>query len=106
VPNKATQTPQIGPEESGNIVTSHKQVVEALLRFHGIHEGVWGLFVRFGLGAANIGAIAGEIVPAAVVPVVEIGLQKFKEVTNISVDAAEVNPKSAAPKKQEGRSRK
>jgi hypothetical protein len=30
--------------------------------------------------------------PAAVIPVLEIGLQKFEKETNISVDAAKVNP--------------
>ena len=80
-------------EKSEMIVTSHKKVVEALLKFNGIHEGTWGLFVRFGLGASNIGENEQQLTPAAIIPVVEIGLQRFKNETNISVDAAKVNPK-------------
>jgi hypothetical protein len=33
------------------------------------------------------------MMPAAVVPVLEIGLQKFEAESNIAVDAAKVNPK-------------
>jgi hypothetical protein len=97
VPDLTTDTPQPIAAESQNIVTSHKQVVEALLKYHGIHDGVWGLYVRFGLGATNIGQNEQQLNPAAVVPVVEIGLQKFKSETNISVDAAKVNPKREKP---------
>jgi hypothetical protein len=41
--------------ESTQIIFSHKEVVEALLKQHGIHEGIWGLFIRFGISATNIG---------------------------------------------------
>lgn len=78
------------------IVTSHKQVVEALLKLHNIHEGIWGLYIRFGIAATNAGANEQELMPAAIVPVMEIGLQKFDKETNISVDAAKVNPRSQA----------
>jgi hypothetical protein len=77
------------------IVTSHKQVVEALVKLHNLHDGIWGLFIRFGIGAANAGENEQQLLPAAIVPVVEIGLQKFDRETNISVDAAKVNPRSA-----------
>jgi hypothetical protein len=76
------------------IVTSHKQVVEAMLKFHNINEGIWGLFIRFGIGASNAGENEQQLLPAAIVPVMEIGLQKFDKETNISVDAAKVNPRS------------
>ena len=41
--------------EVANIVFSYKEVVIALLKAHNIHEGIWALFVRFGLNAANVG---------------------------------------------------
>ena len=58
----------------------------------GIHSGIWGLAVKFGIGAINAGPNDNELLPAAIVPVMEIGLQKFDKVNNLSVDAAVVNP--------------
>jgi hypothetical protein len=42
------------------------------------------------------------LLPAAIVPILEIGLQKFDKETNLSVNAAEVNPlkKSETPKRR------
>ena len=77
--------------ESTQIVFKH---VEALLRQQGIHEGIWGLYVRFGLAAANVGASQTDLVPAAIVPLLEIGLQKFDQENNLAVDAARVNPQT------------
>jgi len=74
---------------------SHKEVVEALLKQQGLHEGIWGLHVEFGIGAANVGPSPDDLNPAAIIPVVSIGLQKANELTSISVDASVVNPVSA-----------
>lgn len=71
---------------------TYKEVVEALLKQHGIHEGIWGLLVEFGLAAANIGPSKDSFTPAAVVGVKTIGIQRFTEEGNIAVDAARVNP--------------
>ncbi len=78
--------------EPTQIVFKHKEVVEALLKKQDIHEGIWGLFLRFGIQGLNIGMSADDLMPAAVVPVLEIGLQRFPEENNIAVDAAKVNP--------------
>jgi hypothetical protein len=79
--------------ETSQIVFSFKEVVTALVKEHDIHEGIWGLFVRFGLQASNIGETERDVRPAAIIPVVEIGLQKFEKENNISVDASKVNPR-------------
>lgn len=75
---------------------SHRELVEILVKQQGLHEGIWGLYVRFGLGASNVGESPAQLQPAAIIPVVEIGLQKFDRETGISVDAAKVNPKPQA----------
>ena len=80
--------------ESTQIVFTHKEVVEALLRKHGIHEGIWGLYIKFGIRGANVEGSLSDIHPAAIVPILEIGVQKFDAENNISVDAAKVNPNS------------
>jgi len=83
--------------EATQIAYKHRELVELMIKDRGLHEGIWGLFVRFGLGASNIGATEAEVQPAAIIPVLEIGLQKFDKENNISVDAARVNP--APPQK-------
>jgi hypothetical protein len=91
--------------DTAQIVFSHKEVVEALLKQEGIHAGIWGLFVKFGIGGANVGENAGSVNPAAIVPILELGLQRFQEETNISVDAAKVNPKDKATSAAAGKPR-
>ena len=71
---------------------SHKEVVEALIRKQSLHEGLWGLYVEFGIGAANAGPNKDDLNPTAIVPVLKIGLVRVSEKSNLSVDAGEVNP--------------
>ncbi len=79
--------------EISQIGFKHTEIVELMLKKMGIHEGIWALFIRFGIGASNVGPSESELNPAAIIPVLEIGLQKFEKETNVSVDAAKVNPK-------------
>lgn len=78
--------------EATQIVFKHKELAEILVKHQNIHDGIWGLFIRFGIGASNVGPSETDVNPTAIVPVLEIGLQKFEKESNISVDAAKVNP--------------
>jgi len=79
--------------ETKQIAFSHREVAEALIRYNDLHEGLWGIYIEFGLGAANVGPEqGGDVFPTALVPVKKIGLQRFEEPSNLAVDAAEVNP--------------
>jgi hypothetical protein len=69
---------------------SYKEVVELLVRKAEITEGIWGLQVRFGMQATNINQADGTLLPAAVVGILEIGLQKFDKLNNIAIDAGEL----------------
>jgi hypothetical protein len=86
---------------------SHKEVVEALIKQQGIHDGLWSLYIEFGIAAANMNmalqpagqAIAAPsdadaLTPAAIVPVVSIGLIRSANLNRLTVDAGEVNPPS------------
>jgi len=84
---------------STNIVFTYKEVVEALLRKQSMSSGIWGLYIKFGIGAANIVAAASDMQPTAIVPVLEIGLQPFEQVNNLSVDAATLVQKHTARRK-------
>jgi hypothetical protein len=79
--------------EASQISFSYKEVAEALVKKQGLHEGIWGVFVKFGLQATNIGPNESDLKPAAILGILEIGLQKLEKETNLSVDAAKVNPK-------------
>ncbi|MCA1728229.1 MAG: hypothetical protein LC751_02095 [Actinobacteria bacterium] len=77
------------------IFFSYREVAEALVKQEGIHEGWWGVYLEFGLTAANINAAPdADVTPAAIIPIQRIGLQRFEEANNLTVDAAEVNPAS------------
>lgn len=75
---------------------SHKELVVLLVKELKIHEGIWGLHVKFGLGATNAGPSESELMPAAILGVIGVGLQQFEKETNISVDASKENPKPTA----------
>jgi hypothetical protein len=79
--------------EIQQLTFTHKEVAEALVKKEGLHEGLWGIYIEFGLAAANInGPDEGSFMPAAIIPVVKIGIQRFTEANGLTVDASEVNP--------------
>lgn len=85
--------------EIKTLTLSHKEVVEALIKFQDIHEGIWQLYIEFGIAAANVGvgkdqAGKDQASPAAIVPVQKIGLHKVDEENPLSLDASKVNPAS------------
>jgi len=90
--------------EVRQVVFSHKEVVEALVRKQGLTEGIWGLYVEFGIGAANVGTSheQPDLLPAAIVPIVKIGLQRYESENNLAVDAATLTsaPGSAGARKK------
>jgi hypothetical protein len=82
--------------EVQNYIFTLKEIAGALVKQQGIHEGLWAIYVEFGIGAGHIpaGPNTQEIVPAAVVPIVKMGIQRAEQPTPLTVDAAEVNPKT------------
>jgi hypothetical protein len=78
--------------ETNQLMFSFKEIVTALVKAHGIHEGIWGLIVNFGINAQNVGPNENELRPSALIPILSIGLMKSDKETNLCVDAAKVNP--------------
>jgi hypothetical protein len=74
----------------------HQEVIEALIKKAGLHEGKWQLVMQFGLAGLNMGPSPGEVMPGAAVGVVSIGLQRAKPDSpeSLVADAAVVNPSS------------
>ena len=78
------------------ILVTYKDLAELMVKHKGVHEGLWGVYVRFGLRATNMPVQVEEqtsLMPAAILPILEIGIQPFGEATDLTVDAAIVNPK-------------
>jgi hypothetical protein len=88
------------PGEAAMYVFTHKELAEVLVKEKGIHDGLWGVYVKFTFGAANIADPSTAVLtPAAIAAVQEIGIQRFDQETNLTVDAAKVNPRPAQSKK-------
>jgi hypothetical protein len=86
--------------ETKTIAFSHKEVAEALVRYNDLHEGLWGLYIEFGLAAANVAPeTGGDLLPTAIIPIKKIGLMRFDEPNNLTVNASEANPPRTAKKK-------
>lgn len=87
--------------ETDRISFSYQEVVELLVKQKGIHEGIWAISFRFDLGAGNVAkqGEANSFIPAAIVPITEIGIQRVDELSNLTVDASKVNPQSNKKKK-------
>jgi len=86
--------------ETNSLTFTYKEVVEALIRYNNLHEGLWGLSIEFALAAANVAPEpGGDLLPTAIIPVKKIGLTRSNEINNLTVDAAEVNPTPKAKKK-------
>lgn len=81
---------------------SHQEVVEALIKQQGLHEGIWMLSMQFGIGAVNVANPDNhtELNPSAVVPVISIGLRKKDALNPLAVDASVVNPRQKSSKKK------
>lgn len=78
--------------EASRFMFTYKEVVAALIKEQNIHEGIWGLIAEFGLAAASFGADDDQLAPTAIVPLQKIGIQRSEKLTNLTVDAAVINP--------------
>ena len=67
---------------------SYTELAELMTRHVGVSDGLWGIYVRFGIQAANAGSGPEDLRPTAIVPILEIGLQQMKEKSSLTVDAS------------------
>lgn len=78
-----------------NIMFSHKEMVEILIKKAGLHEGIWMLSIDFQIGVSNVSRPedAGQLKPAVLTLVEKIGLSSTDSENSLSLDAAKVNPR-------------
>lgn len=91
--------------EANEIYFTYKEIVESLVKKEGIHKGLWGLSIEFGLGAVNMktNPEGTVLVPSGFLGVQRIGIRQYDTPSNLTVDAAEVNPLSGTTKRAKGR---
>jgi hypothetical protein len=81
----------------GNPITypvAVKDIVTAMLKAKGIHEGIWGLNVSFGFTATNMEVNGGTRRPGVLITIESYCLERTSQITDLSVDAAVVNPRT------------
>ena len=78
--------------EAKQIIFRHTELAEMMVKQQDIHEGLWSIYLKFGIQGANLGPTPEDILPAAIVPVLEIGIQRVNKANRLTVDAAIVNP--------------
>lgn len=74
---------------------SIKELIEALLRDQGIHEGYWALNIEFGAVGTSVNAPEGYggTLPGMIVSVNSATLMRAGSATQGAVDAALANPR-------------
>lgn len=91
--------------EAKVISFNHREVTESLIKQANIREGKWQLLVEFSIIGANVPwppmpvpspmsppPTNQGLVPAAIIPIVRMGLQRVEQDTPMSVDASIINP--------------
>ena len=76
--------------EEKPITFTHKELAEILVKHAGIKDGIWGLYVKFGIQAVHAGPDDDNLSPTAVIPIYNLGLQRFPKENSLSVDAGKV----------------
>ena len=74
--------------EATQFLFTYKELAEMMARHVGLSEGLWGIYIRFGIQGANAGLTSEDLKPTAIVPILDIGLQRFEAPSNLTVDAA------------------
>lgn len=80
--------------ETKSFTFNHAEVAATLVKQLDLHEGIWGVSLEFGLAAANVPSPHDQSIfmPAAVLVVNKFHLQRFEVASNLTVDAAAINP--------------
>lgn len=87
------------PEGKQKYPLPYKEIVEYMLKKHNIHDGIWGVYASFQFAGFNAKDPSGEVLPASIAAIKEIGILPFPEENSIAWDAAKLNPSKVRTKK-------
>jgi hypothetical protein len=105
--SKEQESMLVGKPDRPEHTCELREIVELLVRHYGLHEGIWGPWIEFGIGGANIiNATDNKAAPAAIVPIVRFGIQKFATPSSMTVDAAQINPLKSRVRKRAARTKR
>ena len=81
--------------EARNYIFDHREVAELLIKQQDIHTGLWTVYFEFGFTAATVptGPDMKTFAPASINFINKVGIQRVEIPSNLSVDAAVVNPR-------------
>jgi hypothetical protein len=73
----------------------YEEVAKFLFQKHGLHEGIWGIYIVFKMAAINAIGPDKSVSPAAVLGIQEMGIApaQLQVESTIAFDAARLNPK-------------
>lgn len=82
--------------EPTQFMLSHKELVTAIVKQAGVHDGRWWLVVNFAFGTGNFGPSEEQVSPGVAVGIQAVGIQRetpeARSPAGLVIDAAEVNP--------------
>jgi hypothetical protein len=86
--------------EARNYIFQHTELAEILIKQLDIHEGLWAVYFEFNLMGANLPTPGDNKVfaPAAINFISKVGIQRQDAPSNLTVDAAKVNPRKLSKK--------
>jgi len=74
------------------LLFSIEDVIEALIKAQGIHEGLFCLSVTFNIGIGDFGPTQESLAPGVSACISRLGLQQVQTPGPHTVNAAQVNP--------------
>lgn len=69
---------------------SYQELATLMLKAQGIKEGLWAIYVKFGIVGVNAGPSEDSQVPTALVPLHEMGIQRVDVKHPLAVDASKI----------------
>jgi hypothetical protein len=84
--------------EAQRIMFELREIAQILVEKQGIKEGHWGIAFEIGFAAMNVPVASDAITPAAVNTIQRVGIQRFAQSNNLTVDASALNKPQAGKK--------
>ena len=80
-------------------VADNRELVQLFLKAHKIHDGRWGVYAEFKVGASNFRIPDSEgLVPGTAGILTKIGIEKITKDSTPAFDAADLNPRPVRKK--------